>query len=213
MNMTNTRFSIERSRTHLVNARGADDETEDGENDSDDSDRKSKMSFSYWGADKVTLTKVIQSNRAPANSRAPSRAKPQAPSSFAGRSSEKDAKFGTRMRSPEPSTVEGSVSIRPASRRTGITSPQPATRRNIASSEDSRLGDSTASRPAWGQNTRAAPVRSGATPYSRVRNLSQTSVPPTSRIINGKMVGSPAPSEDSGVGMYKRIVAHDPTMS
>ena len=210
MNMTNTRFSIERSRTHLVNAQGADDETE--ENDSDDSDSKSKMSFSYWGADKVTLTKANQSKRAPANSRAPSRAKPQAPSSFAGRSSEKDAKFGTRMRSPEPSTVEGSVSVRPASRRTGITSPQPATRRNVASSEDSKLGDST-SRPAWGQNTRATPARSGATPYSRVRNLSQTSVPPTSRVINGKMVGSPAPSEDSGVGMYKRIVAHDPTMS
>lgn len=208
--MTNTRFRIERSRTHLVNAQGADDDTEDGENDSDDSDSKSKMSFSYWGADKVTLTKVNQSKRAPANSRAPSRAKPQAPSSFAGRSSEKDAKFGTRMRSPEPSTVEGSVSVRPASRRTAITSPQPATRRNIASSEDSKLGDSTSSRPAWGQSTRAAPARSGATPYSRVRNLSQTSVQPTGR---GKMVGSPAPSEDSGVGMYKRIVAHDPTMS
>lgn len=211
MNMTNTYFSIERSRTHLVHAHGADDETEDGENDSDDSDRKSKMSFSYWGADKVTLTKVIPSKRGPANSRAPSRAKPQAPSSFAGRSSEKESKFGTRMRSPEPSTVEGSV--RPASRRTGITSPQPATRRNVASSEDSKLGDITPSRPAWGQNTRAAPVRLATTPYSRARNLSQTSVPPTSRVINGKIVGSPAPSEDSGVGMYKRIVAHDPTMN
>ena len=211
--MTNTCFSIERSRSHLVQAQGADDETEDGENDSDDSDRKSKMSFSYWGADKVTLTKVAPSKRAPANSRAPSRAKP--PSSFAGRSSEKESKFGTRMRSPEPSTIEGSVSVRPASRRTGITSPQSATRRNVTSSEDSRLGDSASSRPAWGQNTRA-PVRSGATPYSRVRNLSQTSVQPTSRIINGKAVtspASPAPSQDSGVGMYKRIVAHDPTMS
>jgi hypothetical protein len=211
MNMPNTCFSIERSRTHLIHAQGADDETEGGENDSDDSDRKSKMSFSYWGADKVTLTKVVQSKRGPVNSRAPSRAKPQAPSSFAGRSSEKDAKFGNRMRSPEPSTVEGS--IRPASRRTGITSPQPATRRNVASSEDSRLGDITPSRPVWGQNTRATPVRAGTAPYARARNLSQTSVQPTSRVINGKMVGSPAPSEDSGVGMYKRIVAHDPTMN
>ena len=34
-----------------------DDENEGG--DSDDSDRKSKMSFSYWGADKVTLQKPI----------------------------------------------------------------------------------------------------------------------------------------------------------
>lgn len=207
--MTNRCFSIERSRTHLVNAQGADDETEDGGNDSDDSDRKSKMSFSYWGADKVTLTKVVPSKRGPANGRAPPRVKP--PSSFAGRSSEKDAKFGTRMRSPEPSTVEGSV--RPASRRTGIASPQPATRRNVASSEDSKLGDITSSRPVWGQNTRATPVRPGTTPYSRARNLSQTSVQPTSRVINGKTVGSPAPSEDSGVGMYKRIVAQDPTMN
>ena len=172
------------------------------------------MSFSYWGADKVTLTKVATSKRTPSNSRAPSRAKPQAPSSFAGRSSEKDAKFGTRMRSPEPSTVvEGSVSIRPASRRTVIASPQPVTRRNLTSSEDSKLGDSISSRPAWGQNTRATPVRFGTTPYLRARNLSQTSVQPTSRVINGKTVGSPAPSEDSGVGMYKRIVAQDPTMS
>jgi hypothetical protein len=171
------------------------------------------MSFSYWGADKVTLTKVATSKRALPNGRAPSRAKPQAPSSFAGRSSEMDAKFGTRLRSPEPSTVESLVSVRPASRRTGITSPQPVTRRNVTSPEDSKLGDSTSPRPAWGQNTRATPVRSGTTPYSRARNLSQTSVQPTSRVINGRTVSSPAPSEDSGVGMYKRIVAQDPTMN
>ena len=32
-------------------------EEEDDGNDSSDSDRKSKMSFSYWGADKVTIHK------------------------------------------------------------------------------------------------------------------------------------------------------------
>ena len=33
-----------------------DDDEDDG-GESDDSDRKSKMSFSYWGADKVTIHK------------------------------------------------------------------------------------------------------------------------------------------------------------
>ena len=34
-----------------------DEEEEDEENDFFDLDRKSKMSFSYWGADKVTIHK------------------------------------------------------------------------------------------------------------------------------------------------------------
>ena len=34
------------------------DDDEDG-GDSDDSDRKSKMSFSYWGADKITVQKPV----------------------------------------------------------------------------------------------------------------------------------------------------------
>ena len=33
-----------------------EEEEEDEGNDSSDSDRKSKMSFSYWGADKLTIT-------------------------------------------------------------------------------------------------------------------------------------------------------------
>ena len=45
------------------------EEEEEAANDSDDSDRKSKMSFSYWGADKVTLQKPIVKplKAAPAN--------------------------------------------------------------------------------------------------------------------------------------------------
>ena len=34
-----------------------EEEEEDEENDSFDPDRKSKMSFSYWAADKVTIHK------------------------------------------------------------------------------------------------------------------------------------------------------------
>jgi len=40
-----------------------DDDEEEEVGDSDDSDRKSKMSFSYWGADKVTLQKPMAKHR------------------------------------------------------------------------------------------------------------------------------------------------------
>ena len=38
-------------------------EDEDKGSDSDDSDRKSKKSFSYWGEDKVTLQKPLAKSR------------------------------------------------------------------------------------------------------------------------------------------------------
>lgn len=51
--------SISRSRTGVVaiEAVKSGDSDDDG-NSSDDSDRKSKMSFSYWGADKITVDPI-----------------------------------------------------------------------------------------------------------------------------------------------------------
>ena len=74
---------------------GIDDPVEEDEAaiESDDSDRKSKMSFSYWGADKVTVHKpVIKGRTTPGLSRKGS----GAPSSY-GRESSANAKFGSRL--------------------------------------------------------------------------------------------------------------------
>ena len=202
---------------------GSGDEPEEdiGGIESDDSDRKSKMSFSYWGADKVTLTKPMSKRGHSTNaSRVTLRTKPQAPSAFAGRQSEKDAKFGTRLRSPEPSQ-DGSVvgSARPGSRRMGGPPASPTmTRRNI----DSKLTNGSmtsvvSSKPGWDTSTRAAVTSAagsvgaaGGQPAKRVRNISVTSGPP--RVGNAKTL-SAVPSEDSGVGMYRQIIAHDPSIS
>ena len=222
--------SIERWRTqqasgHLMGS-GDEPEEEIGGIESDDSDRKSKMSFSYWGADKVTLTKPMSKRGVPTNaSRTAIRIKPQAPSAFAGRQSDKDAKFGTRLRSPEPSqdgSVVGSAvgSARPASRRTGGPPASPTmTRRNI----DSRITNGSmtsvvSSKPGWDTSTRANITSAAGTigaaggqqPAKRVRNTSVTSGPP--RVGNAKTL-SAVPSEDSGVGMYRQIIAHDPSIS
>lgn len=189
--------------------------------ESDDSDRKSKMSFSYWGADKVTLTKPMSKRGVPTNaSRTAIRVKPQAPSSFAGRQSDKDAKFGTRLRSPEPSQ-DGSVvgSVRPGSRRMGGPPASPTmTRRGVDSKiTNGSMTSVVSSRPGWDTSTRANVVSAAGTvgatggqPAKRVRNSSVTSGPP--RVGNAKTL-SAVPSEDSGVGMYRQIIAHDPSIS
>lgn len=63
------------------------------------------------------------------------------------------------------------------------------------------------------------PVGSGAQ-YKRVRNLSATSGQPSNAAAAARAakglggMSSPAPSEDSGIGMmYRQIIAHDPTIS
>lgn len=193
--------------------------------ESDDSDRKSKMSFSYWGADKVTLTKPMSKRGQSTNSsRVQLRTKPQAPSAFAGRQSEKDAKFGTRLRSPEPSldgSVVGTTVGRPASRRMGGPPASPSTtRRNVDSKiTNGSMTSVVSSRPGWDTSTRAGvtsaagtvgATAAGGQPAKRVRNISVTSGPP--RVGNAKTL-SAVPSEDSGVGMYRQIIAHDPSIS
>ncbi|CAL1704364.1 unnamed protein product [Somion occarium] len=171
-----------------------DDDEDD--NDSDDSDRKSKMSFSYWGADKVTLQKpIVKPRQLSANG---ARRGPSGQTTAYGRESSANAKFGTRLVSAEAPNGN-----RPASRRTQTT----PTNRKPTHSEDSHSVKVTVTRerPAWDGSTRA-----NATPVpKRTRNISQNSA--ATRTAATKL-SSPAPSEDSGVGLYRNLVAQDPSL-
>ncbi|KAF8921389.1 hypothetical protein CPB85DRAFT_1428379 [Mucidula mucida] len=168
------------------------EDDEDGGAESDDSDRKSKMSFSYWGADKVTVQKPVLPNKGRLAVSHPRRG--GVPSSYA-RESSANAKFGSRLVSEG-----GSTATRPASRRTGISSRQ---------GEYSMK--STSTKPEWNANTR------GPTPVKRVRNTSQTSaaasVRPAGAGASAVKLASPAPSEDSGVGLYRQMLAKDPSLN
>ncbi|KAJ7172536.1 hypothetical protein C8R46DRAFT_894930 [Mycena filopes] len=178
------------------------DDDEDGGIDSDDSDRKSKMSFSYWGADKITVQKPIIKGRI-----GPTPRRGGSGSSY-GRESSANAKFGTRLVSGDTSPTP-----RPASRRTQAGTP---TSRRAGASDDSNVNYAkstvTPARPEWNTSTRS-PVP-GAAVAKRTRNISQTSAAVSStRLANAKGLASPAPSEDSGVGLYRQMLAQDPSLN
>lgn len=162
-----------------------DNEDDDGM-ESDHSDTKSKMSFSYWGADKVTVQKPIIKGRV-----VPVARRGGGPTSY-GRESSANAKFGTRLISNDtPAT-----GVRPGSRRTQAV--VPSTRKTpTPSTAPPPQDDSAKGKPGWNSNTRA-PVVSAA---KRVRNISQTSAAATSTRtpVASKILSSPAPSQDSGV--------------
>lgn len=174
-----------------------DDDEDDGGGDSDDSDRKSKMSFSYWGADKVTVQKpVIKGGRlAIATTR-----RGGAHGASYGRESSANAKFGSRLVSGEMP-----VTARPASRRTQAT---PTSRRP---DDGPNYAKSTVTRPEWNTSTRP-PLAAGG---KRTRTVSQTSGParPLATTTTPKGLSSPAPSEDSGVGLYRQMLAKDPSLN
>jgi hypothetical protein len=170
-----------------------DDDEDDG--DSDDSDKKSKMSFSYWGADKVTVQKPVLKGRIGHIRRG------GAAASY-GRESSANAKFGTRLVSGD-----GSPSGRPGSRRTQITTP--TLRRPPQVDEGPNYAKATVTRPAWDTSTRP---QGQQPPSKRTRNTSQTSAA-TKVAVPSKLIGSPAPSEDSGVGLYRQMLANDPTLN
>ncbi|KIP09071.1 hypothetical protein PHLGIDRAFT_103281 [Phlebiopsis gigantea 11061_1 CR5-6] len=185
-----------------------DDDDEGAE--SDDSDRKSKMSFSYWGADKVTLQKPIVK---PKPAMGPSTRRAMPTTAYA-RESSAIAKFGTRMVGDAPNVA------RPSSRRAQAT---PTARRQAAQSDEghSMKATVTRDRPAWDGNT-----RSTATPITkkeRTRNTSQTSTATRTPITapatmatatsTTTKLASPAPSEDSGVGFYRTIIAQNPSLN
>jgi hypothetical protein len=201
--------SISRSRALVTSAASAptpedDDDDDDPANDSDESDRKSKMSFSYWGADKVTLSHpgLNPKARVPVG-RGNARGRGAGPSSYSSRESSANAKFGSRL---VHASDASSSSTRPASRK-AITPASQAPRRANGGSADDAKATTTSSKPAWDGSTRAAPIP--ATGARRPRNLSQGSSQPP-RL--GKLA-SPAPSEDSGVGLYRQMMAQDPSLN
>jgi hypothetical protein len=88
-----------------------EDDSDDGI-DSDDSDRKDKISFSYWGADKVTLQKPLAKHRPSPGGIGSRRNGPAVPSGYS-RESLANAKSGNRLVSADSSDAEAN----PASRR------------------------------------------------------------------------------------------------
>jgi len=178
----------------------ADDE--DGGGDSDDSDRKSKMSFSYWGADKVTLQKPVVKPRQVSGNGA-RRGSASALTTAYGRESSANAKFGTRLVSADHPNGN-----RPASRRTQAT---PVSRRPAQSDEGHSVKATVSrERPTWDSSTRA-----NVTPVpKRIRNTSQNSAATarTAATTTNKL-SSPAPSEDSGVGFYRTYMANNPSLN
>lgn len=173
--------------------------------DSDDSDRKSKMSFSYWGADKVTLQKPVVKPRQPTgNGMRRGVASTSATTAYA-RESSANAKFGTRLVSSD-----ATHGVRPASRRTQTATPVARRPQPPHSDEGhSMKATVTRDRPAWDGSTRAT----STTPApKRPRNTSQNSAATRATATN-KSLSSPAPSEDSGVGFYRQIMANDPSLN
>lgn len=179
------------------------DEDEDQGVESDDSDRKSKMSFSYWGADKVTLQKPVVKAKTPVSNGA---RRTTTPTTAYARESSANAKFGTRLVSTEVPHPP-----RPASRRTAAT---PTNRKVTPHSDEGHSVKVTITRdrPTWDSSTRAT---AAATPVpKRARNISQTSA--ATRVTttpNTKTLASPAPSEDSGVGFIRNMVNQDPSLN
>ena len=183
------------------------EDDEDGGVDSDDSDRKSKMSFSYWGADKITLQKPLTKHRSGPGGIGSRRNGPAIPSGYS-RESSANAKFGNRLVSAD-STL---AAARPASRRNATT----PSRRPVATatSDEGHSVKVTVTRPAWDGSTRT-PVTSGAQSMKRSRNTSQNSATTrtTTAPSNNKLLASPAPSEDSGVGLYRQMMANDRSLN
>ena len=140
------------------------EEEEDEGNDSSDSDQKSKMSFSYWGADKVTIHKPAVKPRQTSNS---SRKGALSPLGY-GREPSTNVKLGTRLLNPDfshshPPLASLRMQVTPASRRFG----------NSEDGHSATTATVTTTRPTWDSSTRAVTT----TPVSgpRTCNTSQTS--------------------------------------
>ncbi|KZV90404.1 Dbl homology domain-containing protein [Exidia glandulosa HHB12029] len=199
-----------------------DEDEEDGGAESDESDRKSKMSFSYWGADRVTLTtprpKPGVSARGGRGGLSTTGTgvgrRAQIPSSYTNRESSANAKFGTRLVNSPDSAASGP---RPASRRQQATGTSASSRRTpVPSASDDgderttmRSTKTPIQRPAWSGSTRittAAPNPSPAKTRART--------PSTSAATPPRLQSKPstAASEDSGIGLYRQLVAQDPSL-
>ena len=179
-----------------------DDDEDEEAGDSDDSDRKSKMSFSYWGADKITLQKPVTAKpRQVVPTQNGMRRGPTSGITTYNRESSANAKFGTRLLSAESNALPP----RPSSRRTGAL---PPSRRPLI--DDTTAVKATVTRPAWNENP-----RSTSTPEpKRQRNLSRPGPVVATRTPNNNSTTKlSSPSEDSGVGMYRQVLANDPSLA
>jgi len=178
-----------------------DDEERGDAEDSDDSDKKSKMSFSYWGADKVTVQKPVLKGRAGITPR-----RGGGVASY-GRESSANAKFGTRLVSADSSSPHN----RPSSRRTVVTTPTP--RRQPPSEDGPNYARATITRPAWDTSTRSPiPLATTKRPRNTSQNTAASQATKTPVSTTKGPVASPAPSEDSGVGLYRQMLA-DPSLN
>ncbi|KAJ3756742.1 Dbl domain-containing protein [Lentinula raphanica] len=170
----------------------------DSDADSSDSDRKSKMSFSYWGADKVTVQRPVglsSPSGAGTGGRSAHGHAVLTPSAYS-RESSANAKFGTRLvsdrekerereREKEKEKSERSEKERAASRRT--------------------VGTTGSSTPVPGPIS-VAPSRSRES-TSTSTSASASAAGKASGVLGTSTPVSPAPSEDSGVGLnlYRQI--------
>ncbi|KAG8904003.1 hypothetical protein FRB99_002415 [Tulasnella sp. 403] len=189
---------ISRSRSSGVVAiepvKSGDTDEEDG-NSSDDSDRKSKMSFSYWGADKITVDPVASAKARAQASKTPRGRSSLAPVAYARPESTARAKFGHRLRSVD---AEDDLpnSLRTASARKAA-STQTGNRRLVAGSSDDTTSN-VGHRKSTG-NSRNGSVTSPTASASPRRAHNQSITSTTSAVPSRLKVASPAPSEDSGV--------------
>ena len=181
------------------------EDDEDEACDSDDSDRKSKMSFSYWGADKVTLQKPLAKHRPGPGGIGSRRNGPAVPSGYS-RESSANAKFGNRLVSADSSLA---AAARPSSRRT-VNTPS----RRPPTFDEGNSVKVTVTRPAWDGSTRT-PAISASTKRSRNTSQNSAATRTTTTPSNNKLLASPAPSEDSGVGLglYRQMMANDSSLN
>ncbi|CAE6478409.1 unnamed protein product [Rhizoctonia solani] len=175
---TRTGVSIEDMALHNRAPIQEDDDEDEGA-ESDESDRKSKMSFSYWGADRITVQPTA---RGPNGVRVPVRRIPGAQAAYlrdARTESSANAKFGTRLR--ESSTPE-----------------RPTSRTGAGSRAGGRRSESA--KPAWGAMTPIPGSRRGSA------SLSPSAAPPVASSSTtprkSTVSASPAPSVDSGIAVY-----------
>ena len=162
------------------------------------------MSFSYWGADKVTVQKPVIGKVRPGFANSARRNGVGIPSAYA-RESSANAKFGTRLVSAEHMSPQA----RAASRRTQT----PSGGRRPLTGDDtaSQTVKATVTRPAWDMSTRSHGANTPVT-AKRPRNTSQNSRAATAAAA-AKALASPAPSEDSGVGLYRQILEQNPSFN
>jgi len=149
------------------------------------------MSFSYWGADKITVDPVA-SAKAPAAAGKSSNRKGSslAPISYSRTESTAKAKFGHRLRGAEDEDTP--TSVRTAPKRTAA-STQSAARRMAAATDDSV----TSSRRAGATPSRASGVVSPPSASRRLHNQSAS----TNTTSRTKVVSQTPSLADSGVGV------------